>query len=139
MFTNIFKELKTTKTYYSAEQRRLGICLCSKVDKTKDPKKPKKQQNRAAYKITLGGERNILSNKVLWTQYIRRVVRQRHVFKFKYFFFFETIMEGARYVDKSKLMDETTGDKIEEQLKHMRVLFDPFFEIIINIEPRKMD
>jgi hypothetical protein len=39
-------------------------------------------------------------------------------------------------VDKSKLMDETTGDKIEEQLKHMRdVLFDPFFEIIINIEP----
>jgi hypothetical protein len=46
-------------------------------------------------------------------------------------------MEGAnRYVDKSKLMDETTGDKIEEQLKHMRdVLFDPFFEIIINIEP----
>jgi hypothetical protein len=35
------------------------------------------------------------------------------------YFSFETIMEGAnRYVDKSKLMDETTGDKIEEQLKH---------------------
>jgi hypothetical protein len=35
------------------------------------------------------------------------------------YFSFETIMGANRYVDKSKLMDETTGDKIEEQLKHM--------------------
>jgi hypothetical protein len=54
MFTNIFKELKDDEDILFSGATTVGNLFDSKVDKTKDPKKTKKQQNRAAYKNNAG-------------------------------------------------------------------------------------
>jgi hypothetical protein len=92
MFT-IFKELKDDEDILFSGATTVGnLFASSKVDKTKDPKKTKKQQNRAAYKNNAGWR---TLNKVYWTIYntFDELSNDMYLNLSKYFFLLKRLCE----------------------------------------------